>query len=217
MKNIAVILAAGVGNRFGGDLPKQFLKIENKEILAYSLETFSQCSDIDEIVLVVNDAYLDIYNRIIKEYKIGKISQLVTGGAERQNSVENAIKYISSKEEECIVLVHDAARPFVSEKIIKENIEAVRKYKCCTTAVRSSDSVYLTNNGEFIKEVNRNNVYLAQTPQSGFLSLFKSAYEGVKTIFTDEAALFSELGYLPYIVIGEDKNKKITFQEDIKK
>ncbi|MCQ2087292.1 MAG: 2-C-methyl-D-erythritol 4-phosphate cytidylyltransferase [Bacilli bacterium] len=217
MKNIAVILAAGVGNRFGGDTPKQFLKIDDKEILVYSIETFSQCSDIDEIVLVVNDAYLDTYKRLIKEYKIGKISQLVSGGKERQNSVENAIEFIASKEEECVVLVHDAARPFVSERIIKENIEAVLKHKCCTTAVKSSDSVYLTNNGEFVKEVNRNDVYLAQTPQSGLLSIFKEAYKGTNVIYTDEAALFSELGYIPYIVVGEEKNKKITFKEDIKK
>lgn len=217
MKNIAVIVAAGTGTRIGGTTPKQFLMVENKEILAYSLETFSYCKNIDEIVLVINENYKENYLKIIDKYKINKITELIPGGETRQKSVQNAIDFIATKYEEATVLVHDAARPYVSEEIISKNIDAVREYKCCTTAVKSTNSVYMTKNGKFVDEVNREDVYLAQTPQSGLLSIFKKAYENINKIYTDEAALFAALGYVPHIVPGEEKNIKITYPEDIKK
>lgn len=217
MKTIAVIVAAGSGTRFGSDIPKQFLMLENKEILAYSLETFSHCKNVDEIVLVINKDFRDNYLKIIEKYNIDKISALVEGGDSRQKSVQNAIDFIAEKNDEAIVLVHDAARPYVSERIINENIEAVKNYKCCTTAVRSSDSVYLTKDGNFVNETNRDDVYLAQTPQSALLSIFKKGYENINEIYTDEAAIFAKLGYVPHIVLGEAKNSKITYPDDIKK
>lgn len=217
MKNIAVIVAAGSGTRFGSDIPKQFLLLENKEILAYSLETFSACKNIDEIVVVINENYRENYLKIINKYKIGKITALVEGGNSRQKSVQNAIEFIASKYDEAIILVHDAARPYVSERIIDDNIDAVKVYKCCTTAVKSTNSVYLTSEGKFVKEVNREDVYLAQTPQSGYLSIFKKGFENINEIYTDEAAIFAQLGYVPHIVVGEEKNIKITYQDDIKK
>lgn len=217
MKNIAVIVAAGSGKRVGSNTPKQFLTLDKKELLAYSLETFSNCENIDEIVLVINSDYRNNYLQIIGKYNIRKISMLVEGGETRQKSVQNAIEYIASKNSEAIVLVHDAARPYVSERIINENIDAVRRYNCCTTAVRSSNSVYMTKEGNFVNEVDRNDVYLAQTPQSALLSIFKKGYENINKIYTDEAAIFAELGYVPHIVNGDSKNIKITFPEDFRK
>ena len=217
MKNIAVILAAGTGSRIGSDIPKQFLLLDNKEILAYSLETFSKCSKIDEIVVVINETYKNNYINIINKYIISRKLVLVNGGENRQKSVLNAIEHISSKYENAIVLVHDAARPYVSEKIILDNIDAVTKYECCTTAIPSSNSVYLTKDGNFVEEVNRDSIYLAQTPQSAYLSVFKKAFENIDRIYTDEAAIFAAIGYVPHIVLGEEKNIKITYPEDLKK
>lgn len=217
MKNIAVILAAGTGSRIGGEKPKQFLLFDGKELFVHSLLTFTNCENIDEIVLVVNDLYNSEYVNIIKKYEISKKLVLINGGKTRQNSVQNAINYISDNNENAIVLVHDAARPYVSEKIILDNIEAVKKYECCTTAIPSSNSVYLTKDGNFVEEVNRDSVYLAQTPQSGYLKIFQKAFENIDKIYTDEAAIFASVGYVPHIVLGEEKNIKITYPEDLQK
>ena len=217
MKNIAVILAGGTGSRIGSDIPKQFLLLNNKEILAYSLETFSKCDKMDEIVLVINKDYKDNYINIINKYQISRKLVLVNGGENRQNSVKNAIDYISGKYQNAIVLVHDAARPYVSEKIILDNIAAVEKFECCTTAIPSSNSVYLTKDGEFVKEVDRESIYIAQTPQSAYLSVFKKGFENIDKIYTDEAAIFASIGYVPHIVLGEEKNIKITYPEDLRK
>ena len=217
MKNIAVILAAGTGSRIGGEKPKQFLLFDGKELFVHSLLTFTNCEYIDEIVLVVNDLYNSDYINIIKKYEISKKLVLINGGKTRQNSVQNAIEYISKNNENAIVLVHDAARPYVSERIIRDNIEAVKKYECCTTAIPSSNSVYLTKDGNFVEEVNRDSVYLAQTPQSGYLKVFQKAFENIDNIYTDEAAIFASVGYVPHIVLGEAKNIKITYPEDLQK
>ena len=217
MKNIAVILAAGTGSRIGGEKPKQFLLFDGKELFVHSLLTFTNCENIDEIVLVVNDLYNSEYVNVIKKYEISKKLVLINGGKTRQNSVQNAIKYISENNENAIVLVHDAARPYVSKKIIQDNIEAVQKYECCTTAIPSSNSVYLTKDGNFVEEVNRDSVYLAQTPQSGYLKIFQKAFENIDKIYTDEAAIFASAGYVPHIVLGEEKNIKITYPEDLQK
>ena len=217
MKNIAVILAAGTGSRIGGEKPKQFLLFDGKELFIHSLLTFTNCENIDEIVLVVNDLYNSDYVNIIKKYEISKKLVLINGGKTRQNSVQNAIEYISKNNENAIVLVHDAARPYVSVRIIRDNVEAVQKYECCTTAIPSSNSVYLTKDGNFVEEVNRDSVYLAQTPQSGYLKIFQKAFENIDKIYTDEAAIFASAGYVPHIVLGEEKNIKITYPEDLRK
>ena len=212
MKNIGVILAAGNGTRIGGEIPKQFLVFNGKELFIHSLLTFTNCKDIDEVVLVVNDSYIKNYLNIVKKYGISKKIVLINGGKNRQDSVHNAINYISENEENAIVLVHDAARPYVSD-----NIEAVKNFECCTTAIPSVNSIYLTSDGEFSKEINRDTVYIAQTPQSAYLSIFKKAFENIDKIYTDEAAIFASIGYVPHIVIGEEKNIKITYPDDLKK
>lgn len=217
MKNIGVIVAAGSGRRVGGDIPKQFLMLNDKELLAYSLETFSACEKIDEIVLVINVNYKENYQKIIDKYNIQKIVGLVEGGNSRQDSVQNAINFISENYDDAIVLIHDAARPYVSEEIINANIVAVQKYDCCTTAIPSQNSIYVTREGKFVDELVRDSIYIAQTPQSARLSIFKRAFENINGIYTDEAALFSRAGYVPHIVLGESKNKKITFKEDLEK
>lgn len=217
MKNIGVILAGGTGSRIGGEKPKQFLMLNGKELFIHSLLTFTNCKSIDEVVLVVNDLYNTEYVNNIKKYEISKKLVLINGGKTRQNSVENAIKYISENNENAIVLVHDAARPYVSSKIILDNIEAVKNFECCTTAIPSTNSIYLAKDGNFQKEVDRDSVYIAQTPQSGYLKVFKKAFENIDKIYTDEAAIFSSIGYVPHIVLGEEKNIKITYPEDLEK
>lgn len=216
MKNIGVILAAGNGLRFGGKVPKQFIMLQNKAVLRHSVETFMNAKNIDELVLIVNKNYIENYLEIIKLLNYTKELFLVAGGETRQESVKKAIDYLATKNEEAIVLVHDAARPFVTERIINDNIEGVKNFICCTTAIPCRDSVYLVNDGKFAEEIKRDRVYLAQTPQSSYLSIFKKALDGINEIYTDDAALFAKLGYVPHIVPGDSKNVKITFPEDIK-
>ena len=217
MKTIGVILAAGNGLRFGGNVPKQFVVLQNKAVLRHSVETFMKVKSIDEIVLIVNKNYIENYLEIIKLLNYTKDLFLVEGGETRQDSVKKGIDYLATKYDEAIVLVHDAARPFVTEKIINDNVDAVKNFICCTTAIPCKDSVYLVNDGKFTQELKRDSVYLAQTPQSSYLSIYKKALDEINEIYTDDAALFSKLGYVPHIVPGDPKNIKITFPDDIKK
>lgn len=195
--------------------PKQFLKINGKEMILYSLETFSKCEEIDHIILVSNDDYIDECCILAKGNNINKILSIVGGGKTRQESVFKGLEEAKKHFKDCNILVHDAARPFVSERIILDNINALKSHVCCTTAIPSKDSIYEVKDGKVKKGLDRSLIYLAQTPQSGKLILMYSAYKSIKGDFTDEASLLASFGKEPYIVLGEQSNIKITTKEDL--
>lgn len=215
MKNVAIILAGGVGSRVGKKTPKQFLKIKGREMILYSLETFSKCSKIDKIVIV---SYANCIKRtisLVKKNGIEKVVSVVKGGATRQESVLNGLEEVNRLFKNCNVLIHDSARPMVSEKIIIENIKALTKCDCTTTALPVSDSVYKVKDGSVIEGLDRETIYLAQTPQCGKLDLLYKSYKNAKNTYTDEANLLASLGYKTRIILGDVDNKKVTFKEDL--
>jgi len=218
--NIAVILAGGSGKRFGADLPKQFLEINGKTILQYSIEAFEKNQKIHEIIVVSNPQFIKKTTEIIKNSNYSKIVAILEGGNERYESSLNAIKFISK---ECNLLLHDAVRPFVSQQIIDNVIEALEKYNAVSVAVPVSDTILQSNENQlFIESVpNRNFLFAAQTPQAFKWSVLKKAYEiGLKSenfIATDDASVIKK--YLPneqiFIGKGEQTNIKITYSSDI--
>lgn len=216
-KNIALILAAGQGKRMGAGINKQFLTLRDKPILYYTLKAFSENINIDEIVLVCSEKDMDYCkNNIIKEYNFSKVKSLVLGGAERQDSVYNGLKAIKS----CgIVLIHDGARPFVSNDIIDKGIEMAKIYGACTCGVKSKDTIKLRDLDGFSKEtLNREETFIVQTPQCFKYELILECHKKLnknKKIVTDDTMVVEMFNNRVYLYEGSYLNIKITTPEDM--
>ena len=222
--NIALILAAGSGSRMGNaDKPKQFLPIYGKPLMIHTIEAFEVHDEIDAIVVVTNEAYIDQVKVWCKQYDLGKIKAVVAGGDSRQISVHNglqAVKAISKDPSNDIVLIHDAARPLISQRIITDNIRVCEKYDAVDTVIKASDTIVRSVNEETISDIPaRNELYQGQTPQSFKLSLILDAHEYVKTHevnnVTDDCKLVLSLGKEVRLVEGSKQNFKITTFDDL--
>lgn len=222
--NIALIVAAGSGSRMGNaDKPKQFLPIYGKPLMIHTIEAFEVHDEIDAIVVVTNEAYIDQVKVWCKQYDLGKIKAVVAGGDSRQISVHNglqAVKAISKDPKNDIVLIHDAARPLISQRIITDNIRVCEKYDAVDTVIKASDTIVRSVNEETINDIPaRNELYQGQTPQSFKLSLILDAHEYVKTHevnnVTDDCKLVLSLGKEVRLVEGSKQNFKITTFDDL--
>ena len=222
--NIALIVAAGSGSRMGNaDKPKQFLPIYGKPLMIHTIEAFEVHDEIDAIVVVTNEAYIDQVKVWCKQYDLGKIKAVVSGGDSRQISVHNglqAVKAISKDPKNDIVLIHDAARPLISQRIITDNIRVCEKYDAVDTVIKASDTIVRSVNEETISDIPaRNELYQGQTPQSFKLSLILDAHEYVKTHevnnVTDDCKLVLSLGKEVRLVEGSKQNFKITTFDDL--
>jgi len=144
MKNYAIILASGSGKRFQGDLPKQFSKINQKMIIEYAIEAFENNRYIDGIVLVVLPEYKDYVSEIVKNNSYNKVIKIVNGGAERKDSSYIGVNAVEDKNSN--VLIHDCARPFVSQDIISKCVKALDKYEAVAVAIPNSDTIISVEN-----------------------------------------------------------------------
>lgn len=215
MKNYAIILASGSGTRCQNSLPKQFLKIGDKTILEHTLDIFETNSNIDGIVLVIPAQYRQIAIELMQNYK--KIIKIIDGGKTRKES--SYIGITSIKEDNCNVLIHDCARPLLTQEVLNDCIEALNNYDAIVTAVPSSDTVIEVENGEVKNIPDRAKLMRVQTPQCFKLSLIKKAHELSKddNNFTDDCGLVlkSKLAKV-HIIKGDINNIKITYPQDIK-
>lgn len=214
IKNYAIILASGTGSRFGGEQPKQFVKITDKTILEHSVSAFEQSSKIDAIIVVITPGYEKIAKDLLKNYK--KVVKILTGGEIRKESSYIGINSVD--ETEANVLIHDCARPLVSQRIISECVDALEKYDAVDTAIPSSDTILEVENNIIQDIPNRAKLMRSQTPQCFKLSVIKKAHELSRkdTNFTDDCGLVVKYGLCPvYIVKGDENNIKITFHSDI--
>jgi 2-C-methyl-D-erythritol 4-phosphate cytidylyltransferase len=221
--NIALILAAGSGTRMGNaDKPKQFLPIYGKPLMIHTIEAFEINDDVDKIVIVTNEQYIDQVKVWCKQYDLAKVKAVVSGGNERQISVYNglqAVKNIASSNDD-VILIHDAARPLISQRIITDNIRVCEKYDAVDTVIKASDTIVRSINEESISDIPaRNELYQGQTPQSFKLSLILDAHEYVKTHevnnVTDDCKLVLSLGKEVRLVEGSKQNFKITTFDDL--
>lgn len=219
-KNIAIVLAAGKGRRMGTEIPKQFLYIHDKPVLFYSLNVFQQHNDIDEIVLVVSEEYKSYcIKEILEKYSITKVSAIVEGGAERYDSV---IAGLSACSDCKYVLIHDGARPCVTEEIIDRSLDAVRKYDACVVGMPSKDTVKIADDQGFISVTPpRKNVWNIQTPQVFSYELIYNAYQTMQRKgmagVTDDAMVIELLDAAKIrLVEGSYENIKVTTPDDIK-
>ncbi len=213
MKNVSVIVvAAGEGKRFG--LPKQFALLRGKSVLDWCLEAFESHEDVSEVILVLKE---DAQNTEFTE-RFRKISSIAQGGDKRQDSVLSGFRKIDP-EKARIVLVHDGVRPLVSKELIDRIIEAAQEKEAAVPAVPLMDTVKIVDEQVVTRTLDRDRLFLVQTPQGFLYSTLKVALEeSKKDAFygTDEASLVERIGKKVVVVQGDPKNIKITTPEDIK-
>jgi len=213
MKVSAIIPAAGSGERFGEE--KQFKLFSGRPLLFHTVKLFLQSDYIDEIIVAVPSANVDSTHRDVLSMSAGKPVKVVAGGTRRQDSVKNGIDVSDSHS--TLVCIHDAARPFVTEDLIQRSISACEFADGAVVGIPSKDTVKFTENG-FIKEtLDREKIWLAQTPQCFHKNkLLQALYNAEKEnlIGTDESALMEAMGFSIKLVDGESNNFKITTKDD---
>lgn len=216
-KIVAVIAAAGTGSRMEAGINKQFIKIKDKPVLFYTLSIFESIGKIDEIIITAKaDEIPYIKNEIVDKYGFNKVSQIVVGGEERQESVYNALKVIKNCE---IVLIHDGARPFVTEEIIENGIEYTKIYEASACGVTPKDTIKIIDKDGFSGgTLNRTELFNVQTPQCFNYALIMEAHSKcaqLKLKFTDDTAVLEYFGNKIYLYKGSYDNIKITTPEDL--
>lgn len=215
--NGVVIVAAGTGSRMKKDINKQFIKLKNKEIVAHTIEKFYNSENIDDIVVVIREDEEEYFNKNIKEkYGFTNI-KVAHGGNERQDSVFNGIKMLKKECE--VILIHDGARPFVTDDIIKRSINKANEYNAVVVGVKVKDTIkVVSDNGNIIDTPNRSYLWAVQTPQVFKYDIITKAYEDAYNnnyYGTDDAMLVERIGYNVKMIEGSYNNIKITTQEDL--
>ncbi len=222
MKNIALIIAGGVGARMNQDIPKQFIHVYDKPVIVYTLEAFQNHPNIDAIEVVCLEGWYDILSAYAKQFGISKLENIVSGGQNGQDSIRNGLYDIAKRysDKDDIVLVHDAIRPMVSADIISDNIQTCRKYGNAITVVPCTAAMLKTNDEvSSVEQIPRNNLKVTQTPQAFFIGDLKEAHqEALEQGITNSVAsctMYIELGRKLYMSTGSEKNIKLTTVEDI--
>ena len=215
--NGVVIVAAGTGSRMNMGINKQFIKLEGKEIIAYTIEKFYNNSNIEDIVVVVKEDESEFFKKEILDKYNFKNVKIAYGGKERQDSVYNGLKLLDEKCD--VVLIHDGARPFVSDKIIDKSIEEAKEHKAIVVGVPVKDTIKVIDNDKNIVDTpNRSVLWAVQTPQTFDYNILIDAYkDAFKNEFygTDDAMLVERIGYKVKMLEGSYNNIKITTQEDL--
>ena len=201
----AVILAGGVGSRMGGDKPKQYLTVKDKPIIVYTIEKFFAVPDFEKIIVLCPKQWVEHTKNLIE-------------------TIMNAIKFIEAEgnlNDDTIIVTHDSVRPFVTGRIIKENIEFAKQYGACDTVVPATDTIVEANDNTVISSIpDRSKMYQGQTPQSFNALKLKNIYNSLsdeeKDILTDAAKIFVIKGENVALVEGETFNMKITYPYDLK-
>ena len=250
MYNIAVILAGGIGARVGSTLPKQLLPLaDGRSVLEHAVSAFEQADCIDEVCIVMHPDHIMHAEQMLLANAWQKVRHIIPGGKERWESSVNAIRQVKGErletrdeENNCQLpiancqntinlLLHDAARPFVSQEIISNVCQALEEHEAVVVAIPSTDTVYEMQDGKVARIPNRATIMRAQTPQAFRLELIAEAYTkalGVDGLSAEACAtchlpatddcgvVFNHLPEVSvHIVLGEEQNKKITFKEDI--
>lgn len=222
----SVILAGGTGNRMGNtDKPKQFLTIKDKPIIIHTIEKFMAHPDFEKIIVLTPMMWIDHTKRIINRY-IGDCDKIIViaGGDTRNETIMNSISYIEENytlDDDTIIVTHDSVRPFVTHRIITENIDAAKKYGACDTVIPATDTIVESVDANVISAIpERKNMYQGQTPQSfkarELRDIYNSLTNAERDILTDAAKILVMKGKDVRLVQGETYNIKITYPYDLK-
>lgn len=218
MRVVAIIPAGGSGKRIGGELAKQYLPLLGIPLLAHTLMAFQSSAAVDDIFLVVPEGDLHyVRQMIIEKHGLPKVSRILAGGRQRQDSVKNGLDAVGSDYD--IVVIHDGVRPLVSEDFIHQAVLKALKEKAVTFGVPVRDTVKTVDNEGWVGEtLNREGLWLTQTPQAFEREIIKRAYQvAYEDHFygTDDASLVERIGIKVRMISGSDDNIKITTRDDI--
>lgn len=223
----AAVLAGGTGTRMGRtDKPKQFLEFGGKPVIVHTISEFLSCPEIDRIIVLTPEEWCS-YTRDVLRDSFGGIADSISvaaGGSTRNETLMNAIRVIEEDgclDDETVIVTHDAVRPFVNERMIRENIAEVCETGACETAFPATDTIVESDDGRYVKEVpDRARLWMTQTPQSfrakKLRELYMSLTEEEKAVLTDAARIYVMKGEPVGIVRGESYNIKITYPQDIR-
>lgn len=219
MKNIAIILAGGSGRRMGGALPKQFLEVNNRTILEYTIDNFERAECIDEIAIVTHPDYVDKMQQIISSNPWKKVARILLGGKERTDSTLSALRAYTNEDDR--LLIHDGVRPMVSQQIIQNVCSALSEYDVVNLAIPAVDTIIEVKDGVMVATPRRDLLRQVQTPQGFKRETLALAYEKALAdpdfMATDDCGVVFK--YHPAspikIVEGETSNIKITYKEDL--
>lgn len=221
-----VVLAGGIGSRMGNvEKPKQYLTIGDRPIIIHTLEKFYANPDFEKIIVLCPAQWIGHTRDLIKKYipEEGRVVVL-EGGVTRNETIMNSLNYIEEQyglDEDTIIVTHDSVRPFVTHRMLEENIRYAREYGACDTVIPATDTIVECTDGSFISSVpDRSVMYQGQTPQSFKAKKLKELYLGLteeeKAILTDAAKIFVIKGEKVHLVEGEVFNIKITYPYDLK-
>jgi 2-C-methyl-D-erythritol 4-phosphate cytidylyltransferase len=221
MSNVGLIIAGGSGNRMHQDIPKQFLTVNEKPVIVYTLEAFQQHPEIDAIAVVCIEGWENILWAYAKQFNITKLKYVVQGGKNGQDSIRNGVYELEKHfAKDDVVLIHDAIRPMVSADIISDCIVKTRKYGNAITVIPCAEAMLQTEDGETsIGSYPRDNLKRTQTPQGFFIGkicdIHRRALEKGITNSVASCTLMIEMGEQVYFSMGSEKNIKLTTVEDI--
>jgi 2-C-methyl-D-erythritol 4-phosphate cytidylyltransferase len=208
-----------MGKRMAAGINKQYLKLGGKPILAHTLAVFENAAFVDDIyVIVPGDEIPYCTENVIERHGFTKVRRIVAGGRERQQSVFNGLKAADGLESDDIVIVHDGVRPFVPLEAVRRSVEVARLHDGALVAVPVKDTVKITSGGVVVDTPSRENIWLAQTPQTFRYRLILDAYERADRegfLGTDDSSLVERMGKKVRIVMGDYRNIKITTPEDM--
>lgn len=220
IKNVAIILAAGSGNRLGGEIPKQFMTIAGKQVIEHSIDAFESHTLIDEICVITRADYVQTVKELVARNNYRKVKNVLPGGKERYDSTLAAIDAYA--DEQTNLLFHDAVRPLVSERIITDCIQALQHYDAVAVAAKTTDTILSVDCNDCIEFIPaRDALRNAQTPQCFKLGTIRQAYRRALTdpgfTTTDDCGTVKK--YMPevpiYVVPGDAYNMKLTYKEDL--
>ncbi len=223
----AAILAGGSGVRMGNpDKPKQFLQLDNRPILVHAVEKFCAYGGFDKVVVLAPAPWMNQTRDILRRYlpQFESLLEVVQGGKTRNDTIMNAIAYLEENYQvdgDAVLVTHDAVRPFVSYRIIDDNITAACQCGACDTVVPATDTIVESSDGISVSSIpDRSKLYQGQTPQSFNMrklkDLFQTLSEDEKTVLTDACKIFSLKGEKVALVRGDQSNIKITYPFDMR-
>lgn len=220
--NIALLTAAGTGRRMNQEIPKQFIHVNNKPIIIYTLEAFQNCPNIDAIIVAVLNQWENILWAYAKQYKITKLKWVVVGGATGQESIWNCLKKLEDEklDSETIITIHDGNRPLVTQDILSDSIATFKKYGSAVAAIPCVEAIFESGNAiSSTKSIPRDKLFRTQTPHTYSLDKLLWAHKLAKmkkienTVAT--CVLMNILGEPIYFSVGSEKNLKITTNDDL--
>ena len=216
-----ILLAGGVGKRMGADIPKQFIKIEGKPIIVYSIENFQRNDQIKKIVVVCVKEWIDYVKELVKEYSLTKVEWIIEGGSTGHDSIKNGVFFLKDKvNPDDFIIIHDAVRPILPQKAIDEVLRVAHEKGNASSSIVCHPPIVYTEDGQSgVTDIDREHVMLTASPQAYKYSLVSRCYEKAevenKNNFTFTSSLLIHYGERVYFAKGTTSNIKVTKKEDI--